>query len=56
MRTDRYGRKRLNIKTINLIGTLILITAMVLSLIWYDWKLALLIYLGLLGNNLERRR
>ena len=56
MRTDKYGRKLLNIKTINYIGTAVLIATMVLSVIWYDWKLALLIYMALLGNNFERRK
>ena len=56
MRTDRYGRKLLSIKTINYIGTAVLIATMILSVIWYDWKLALLIYMALLGNNFERRK
>ena len=55
MKIDRL-RNRLSVQVINLLGSLILITAMVLSLIWYDWKLALLIYMALLGNNFERRK
>ena len=41
---------------IKLIGMLILVGVIVMSVIWYDWKLAILIYAGLLGNNLERRK
>jgi hypothetical protein len=56
MRIDKHGRKLLEIKTINYIGMAVLIVTMILAVVWYDWKLALLIYMALAGNNLEQRR
>jgi len=38
-------------KTKRIIGMIIGITAMVLAIVWYDWKLALVIFLALTGNN-----
>lgn len=41
-------------KTVNYIGMALLITAMSLGWIWFDWKLSLVIFLALSGNNMER--
>jgi len=40
---------------LEVLGALIGITAMGLSWWLYDWKLALIIFLALFGNNLEQR-
>ena len=41
-------------KTVNIIGALVEILSIVLGLIWYDWKLMLVIFLFVMGNNMER--
>ncbi len=41
-------------RPLNIVGTLLIIAALVLSWIWFDWKLSLIIFLALMGNNLER--
>jgi len=41
-------------KLINIIGMVIGITAIVLGWIWFGWKLPLVIFLALMGNNMER--
>lgn len=43
-------------KILNIIGSLIGLTAFALSWYWYDWKLALITFLALFGNNLEQAR
>lgn len=37
-----------------IVGSLMGLSAMVLAAIYYDWKLALIIFLAIFGNNLER--
>lgn len=37
------------------VALIVLITAMVLAWTWFGWKLALVIFLGLFGNNLEQK-
>ncbi len=39
---------------INIVGALIGLSAFLLTWVLYDWKLALLIFLMIMGNNLER--
>lgn len=41
-------------KVVNYIGMAVLITAMALGWIWFGWKLSLVIFLALAGNNMER--
>jgi len=41
-------------KTINYIGMVVEITAMTLGWIWFGWELSLVIFLALIGNNMER--
>jgi hypothetical protein len=41
---------------INLIGAAITLTAIVLAWVLYGWELALIIFMSLLGNNLERHK
>ncbi len=41
-------------KVLNIIGMVIGITAMALAWIWFGWKLSLVIFLALMGNNFER--
>lgn len=41
-------------KTLNYIGMAVGITAFTLAWIWFSWKLALIIFLALAGNNMER--
>lgn len=38
-----------------ILGTLLLITAFAFGWIWFGFKLSLVIFLALTGNNLERR-
>ena len=40
---------------LTVLGSLIGITAMGMAWWLYDWKLALIIFLALFGNNLEQR-
>jgi len=42
------------VKGLIFIGIIISITATVLAVVWFGWKLAVVIFLALLGNNLER--
>lgn len=39
---------------LNLLGLITGITAMALGWYWYDWKLSLVIFLAIMGNNMER--
>lgn len=39
---------------INLIGFVILGITVTLAWVWFSWKLSLLLFLALLGNNFER--
>lgn len=41
-------------KALNIIGMVVGITAMALGWIWFGWKLSLVIFLALMGNNFER--
>ena len=41
-------------KVVNYIGMAVVITAMALGWIWFGWKLSLVIFLALAGNNMER--
>jgi hypothetical protein len=36
-----------------LVGTLIIAIAITLAVIWFGWKLAIVIYVALMGNNIE---
>lgn len=42
------------IKKLNTIGTFILLVAFILAWYMYDWKLVLILFLMLSGNNLEQ--
>lgn len=47
-----------NLKTINLLkyaGGGIFLLSMVLSCLWFNWKLAAVIFLAITGNNFERK-
>ena len=37
-----------------LLGTVISIITIILTIYWYDWKLALVIFLAIFANNLEQ--
>ena len=41
-------------KKINYIGMLIGTIAMTLGWIWFGWELSLVIFLSVMGNNMER--
>jgi len=41
-------------KTRLLIGIIVGVVAMGLAIYWYDWKLAVVIFLAIYANNLER--
>lgn len=41
-------------KTINCIGVAVIVTAVVLSWAWFGWKLPLVVFLFIVGNNMER--
>lgn len=43
-------------KKIVYIGTALLITSLILAVIWFGWKLALVLFLALTGNNFERAK
>ncbi len=40
----------------SLIGLFVMIVTIILSLYWYDWRLVVIIFLSLLGNNLEQSK
>jgi len=44
----------MKVKYINLLGTLVLFITFALAWYWFTWKLALVLFLALFGNNLER--
>lgn len=39
---------------LQIIGAVAVITAIVLAWIWFGWKLPLVLFLALLGNNLQQ--
>lgn len=41
-------------KTLRIAGMLLGIAAMVLGWIWFGWELSLVIFLAIMGNNMER--
>jgi len=41
-------------KTLQIIGALVGLSSFVLAWYFYDWKLSVIIFLALLGNNIER--
>lgn len=43
-----------NKRIIKIIGAVIGLTAFILAWYYYDFKLAIIIFLSLLGNNMER--
>lgn len=42
-------------KQINYIGMALGIISVLLGIIWFGWKLPLVIFLALIGNNMERK-
>ena len=45
----------MNPKAVNLIGMVMVLGALLLlTAHWFDWKLAVVIFLALWGNNMER--
>ena len=44
------------LKHITLIGAVIGFTAMGLGWYWFSWKLSLVIFLAIMGNNMERAK
>ena len=42
-------------KKIKIIGFLMTIVFMILTLMWYDWKLLLIIFLALFAENIDKR-
>jgi len=43
-------------KPTNIIGMVIGVLSMALGLVWFDWKLSLVIFLAIIGNNMERKK
>jgi len=43
-------------KAKNVIGMILGIIGLTFCLVWFGWKLALVIFLMLIGNNLEQRK
>lgn len=41
-------------KKLKILGFFIWSITIILSLMWYDWKLLLILFLALFANNLER--
>ena len=41
-------------RALRIAGVLMGILSMILAIVWYDWKLALIIFIALIGNNLEQ--
>lgn len=41
-------------KILKTVGMIIGIIALILAFYWYDWRLALIIFLALTGNNLNQ--
>lgn len=39
---------------LQIIGMIVSITALILAVVFFNWKLALIILLALWGNNIER--
>jgi hypothetical protein len=37
------------------IGGTITVVALFLSFCWYDWKLAVILFIALIGNNIENK-
>jgi hypothetical protein len=46
--------KDLNQKSVNLLGAGLMLVAIILGWCWFGWKLALVIFLALWANNMER--
>jgi hypothetical protein len=44
----------MNPKAINLFGAVMTLVALILAWQWFDWKLALVIFLALWGHGMER--
>ena len=42
-------------KKIKIIGFLMTIVFIILTLMWYDWKLLLIIFLALFAENIDKR-
>ena len=42
-------------KKIKIIGFLMTIVFMILTLMWYDWKLLLIIFIALFAENIDKR-
>ena len=43
-----------NVGIVNIIGMLLFFTSMTFAWIWFSWKLTLIIFLAVAGNNFER--
>lgn len=41
-------------KILNIIGTVVGLIALAMAWVWFGWKLSLVIFLALMGNNFER--
>ena len=42
-------------KTLKITGMLIFTIALILSGIWFGWKMSVALFLAFIGNNLEQR-